>query len=54
MGVASLGAEEAALWAENNVLSQEGTAKAVARLCTEGESRWWTGSRSTYHVSEHK
>ena len=47
MGVASLGADEATLCAESNVLSQGGLAKAVGRRPPQGESRWWTGSGST-------
>ena len=47
MDVASLGAEEAALLAESNVLSQKAAAKAVAKLYPQGESRWGAGSWST-------
>lgn len=39
VGVASLGAEEIALRAENKVLLQEGAAKAVATMHPERESR---------------
>lgn len=47
VGVASLGADEATLGAESNVLSQGGAAKAVGRRPSQGESGWWTGSGST-------